>query len=193
MNNKLDKLIKNISELPGLGKKTSTRMGINLVENREISIRILEEMIENLSYLTIDEETNILSEVNSIEYRIGKPLLVVQNNMDAQTYIELFGEEFNYFNLNINSIADITKSLVNENTIDKLIGYIDHRDISEVVFGLSPKKESEIIINLISNEILKEKPKISLSKIATGVPIGGVIEHIDSKTIRKAIEKREKI
>ena len=109
MNNKLDKLIKSISELPGMGKKTSTRLGVKLVENKEISISILKEIILNLDQLTIDEATNILSEEGTIEYRMGKPLLVVQNNMDAQTYIELFNTEFNYFNLNINSIADITK------------------------------------------------------------------------------------
>ena len=120
-------------------------------------------------------------------------MLILQNNMDVKTFRDLFNEEFNYFNLNINTIADITRSLLNEDTIKKLIWYIKDKEVNEVVFGLSPKKESEIIINLIINKILLEFPKIKTSKIAVGIPIGSTLEHMDSRTLRKAMEKREKI
>jgi recombination protein RecR len=189
----LDKLASLINELPGVGKKTAKRLAIKFIENKEDVKPIIDQINIAIDQLEINSDTGILVEKGDITFNIDKPLMVVQNNMDAESYRSLFGNEFNYFNLNINTIADISRSLINNNTIEKLINYIKNKDIHEVIFGLSPKKESEIIINIISNEILKEINTIKISKIATGVPVGGSIEYIDENTIRKAVEKREKI
>jgi recombination protein RecR len=188
-----NKLIELLGDLPGVGKKTAKRLAIKLVENKETSKDTLSKIINTIDTLEIDKETGILIENNNKVFNIDKPLMIVQNNLDAESFRELFLNDFNYFNLNINTIADISRSLITENRIDDLINYIKEKEIKEIIFGLSPKKESEIIINLIVNEILKEIRDIKVSKIATGVPVGGSIEHIDSNTMRKAVDKREKI
>ena len=191
--NKLNELIDLLNELPGIGKKSAKRLAIKLIESKDLTLDTLVKVIDNIKILDVEKNTGLIIENGEITFNVNKPLMIVQNNLDAEAYRELFGDEFNYFNLNINTIADISRSLVSSNKVEKLIEYIKLKEIKELIFGLSPKRESEIIINLLSNEIYKELRDITISKIATGVPVGGTIEHIDSKTMRKAVEKREKI
>ena len=191
--NKLRNLIQVLNELPGIGKKSATRLAIKLIEEKNISIKTLGETIDKLNGLDIDDKTGLIIEDGQTIYNIGKPLMIVQNNLDAEAYRELFINQFNFFNLEINTIADISRTLLKEDKIKTLIDFIKEKEIKEIIFGLSPKRESEIITTLISNEIHSNLLDVKISKIATGVPIGGSIEHIDSNTIRRAVEKREKI
>ena len=95
--NKLRNLIQVLNELPGIGKKSATRLAIKLIEEKNISIKTLGETIDKLNGLDIDEKTGLIIEDGQTIYNIGKPLMIVQNNLDAEAYRELFINQFNFF------------------------------------------------------------------------------------------------
>ena len=102
---KLNDLIKLIAELPGVGKKSSERMAIKLVENNVPQRDLLNSINKTLNLLEIDKKTNIIIEKdkpNRIDS--NKPLMIVMNNLEGIRMQELFEDSYNFFNLNINSI-----------------------------------------------------------------------------------------
>lgn len=189
----IDKLSQLINELPGIGKKASKKMAIKLIENKDENIDLLNKINESINEFEVNKKTNIIETLNQKEVNSINPLLVVFNNFEAQKFMDLFDNDFNYFNLNINTIADISRRLEDDNTIANLIDFIKEKNIKEVVFGLSPKVETDVIIRVITNEILKSLDDIEISKLPVGMPIGSMIEYSDEKTIKQAINNREKI
>src|SRR5699024_10680138 len=74
--------------------------------------------------------------------------------------------------------------------INQLFDRINNEEV-EVIIALNATFKGELTSNYLAQE-LKNK-KIRVSKIARGIPFGGVINYIDKETIDNALKKREKI
>ena len=75
--------------------------------------------------------------------------------------------------------------------IKSLLERIAKDDIKEVIFALNPDLEGETTVLYLTKLI---KPfGITITKIASGIPMGGNIEFTDSATIAKALEGRQEL
>ena len=90
---------------------------------------------------------------------------------------------------NKNDLSNFAK--INE-IIDDFFKYIKEYNINEVFFLLSPSVETELIIRVFKEKIIKEKININLKRLNIGIPFGGSIEHSTKETLKEAIEKNEK-
>ena len=79
---------------------------------------------------------------------------------------------------------------ISELNISELLERVDE-NIKEVIFALNPDFEGETTIQYLS-KLLKDK-KVKMSRIASGIPIGGNIEYSDSATLSQSLEGRKSI
>ena len=77
-----------------------------------------------------------------------------------------------------------------ELNISELLERVDG-NIKEVIFALNPDFEGETTIQYLS-KLLKDK-EVKMSRIASGIPIGGNIEYSDSATLSQSLEGRKSI
>ena len=75
--------------------------------------------------------------------------------------------------------------------IQKLLERVKDENIKEVILALKPSIEGETTMQYI-NKVLSNM-NVTVSKIATGVPIGTDMEYIDSLTLEMAIDERKDI
>ena len=79
---------------------------------------------------------------------------------------------------------------ISELNISELLERVDG-NIKEVIFALNPDFEGETTIQYLS-KLLKDK-EVKMSRIASGIPIGGNIEYSDSATLSQSLEGRKSI
>ncbi|MCM8763948.1 MAG: recombination mediator RecR [Candidatus Omnitrophica bacterium] len=75
-------------------------------------------------------------------------------------------------------------------SIDKLIERLEKENFSEIIIATNPTPEGESTAIYLAG-ILKKR-NYSVSRLATGIPVGSEIEYIDPETLRKSIEHRFK-
>lgn len=192
--NKVRKLIEKINELPGVGKKASERMAVDLVEGKRENVELLRDIINELESMDVDPRTNTIisnGEVTILEEQ--KPLLILLTNVEVIRFEGMLKNDFNYYNLGINKPSQISRRLIDKTLLENIGKIIANNNIDEIVFGLSNRADSEIIIRTITNELLRDHPELKISRLATGIPVGGSVLHTDEETIRKATKNRETI
>lgn len=191
---KLDELIKVFSSLQGIGKKGATRIAFDLLEKKEEEIIKMLETIKT-AYLSIrpcpichtltDQEECYVCTSNNRNTSI---ICIVENTRDVFALENAGGYDGLYHVLGgkIDPLNGIGVSDLNiSSLVDRLNG------VSEIILALNPDIEGETtslyLSKLISNKGIK------VSRIASGIPMGGNIEFTDMLTLMKAIEGRQEI
>lgn len=192
----INKLIDSFSLLPGVGNKTAERLAFSILNMDEKEVR---EFSQNL----IDIKTNIntcpicgmLKDSKSEcsfcndEDRVNSILIVVATSKDALA-IESLEHKYKFHVLGgeINMLKDITPDKLR---ISSLIERIDSENVKEIILATNPTANGELTAKYIA-KILSGKD-INISRLATGIPVGGEIDYLDSLTIENALYGRKKI
>lgn len=192
MNKKISNITENLKELPGISFKIAERLSVQLIEKPEL-VENLEKIIKNAHELEKDPLTGLI--INKGETpnndKEKDMLLIIDSNRDISNIINKTNTNKSMFVLGMENKRDF-KSM--QKTLDRLFEVIKQYETKEILFLLSPSIESELMMRVIKEEIvkinLKTQPK--LSRLSMGIPFGGSIEFSDERTIREAMNKREK-
>ena len=191
----LDNIINEFSKLPGIGRKSAARIAFYILdmENEELErfSSILKEAKQNIKKCKIcgnlTEED--ICEICSDDERDKKIICIVKDPRDIIAF-----EKSKTFNGLYHVLGGIIDPL-NGVTVDDLdIGKLENRltsDIKEVILALDPSLEGETT-SLYLSRIIKEK-NIKVSRIASGIPMGGNIEFSDIATLSRSLEGRKEI
>ena len=191
--NKLKEITELLRTLPGLSLKTAERLAINLIEDKENNISALEEIVHLSNSLIKDDLTGlIVSKDEEPNHNKEKDiLLVVDSNKDIFNVLEKTKSPKSIFVLGMKNKRDFNDT---KKIFDRLFEVIKSYNTKEVLFLLTPSIESELIMRVIKEELgktdIKNKPIIT--RLSMGIPFGGSIEFSDERTIREAVNKREK-
>lgn len=191
--NNLKEITDMLRSLPGMSLKSSERLAINLIENKEEHIPSLERIIELSKDLSKDELTGLIvskgKEPN--ENKEKDMLLVVESNKDIFNVIEKTQSPKSVFILGMKNKRDFDNT---KKILDRLFKVIKSYNTKEVLFLLTPSIESELIMRVAKEELekttIQDKPIIT--RLSMGIPFGGSIEFSDERTIKEAVSKREK-
>lgn len=191
----LDNIINEFSKLPGIGRKSAARIAFYILdmENEELErfSSILKEAKQKIKKCKIcgnltEEDT---CEICSDEERDRKIICIVKDPRDIIAF-----EKSKTFNGLYHVLGGIIDPL-NGVTVDDLdIGKLEKRltsDIKEVILALDPSLEGETT-SLYLSRIIKDK-NIKVSRIASGIPMGGNIEFSDIATLSRSLEGRKEI
>jgi recombination protein RecR len=192
----IERLIDNLSRLPGVGKKTATRLSFFLLNAKDGYIAELSK-----SLLDIKEKIRLCSVCFNItdadpcviccdERRDKQTVCVVEESSHMMVIESSNPGRFRYHILHgvINPIEGIGPDEVR---IKELKERIIREGIEEVIIATNPNLEGNTTAHYIS-EILKPLD-VRITRIASGIPIGGDIVYIDPLTIKSSIDNRKNL
>ncbi|NLW35865.1 MAG: recombination protein RecR [Syntrophorhabdus aromaticivorans] len=189
----IERLIENLSKLPGIGRKTATRLAFYLLNAREAYVTDLAK-----SLVEIKEKIRLCSVCFNItdvdpcvvctdERRSRSTLCVVEESSHMMVIEAANPGTYRYHILHgvINPIEGIGPDEVR---IKELRGRVIQEGISEVIIATNPNIEGNTTAHYIA-EMLQDL-NVSITRIASGIPIGGDIVYIDPLTIKSSIDNR---
>lgn len=191
----ITKLIEELASLPGVGGKTAARLAFHI-------INMPNERVEHLATAIVSAKQNVRyckqcytltdSEICPIcasEKRNHKIIMVVENTRDLAAYekTQKFEGVYHVLHGAISPTLGIGPADIKlKELITRLQG-----EIEEVIIATNSTLEGETTAMYISKLI---KPTgIKVSKIASGVPVGGDLEYIDEVTLLRALEGRNEL
>ncbi|MBP5599076.1 MAG: recombination protein RecR [Lachnospiraceae bacterium] len=188
----INKLIEELSQLPGIGSKSAQRLAFHLIGIPEEKVeRLANTMIEarkNVKYckccytLTDKEICPICSNPN----RDQSVIMVVETPRDLAAY-EKTGRFNGVYHVLHGAISPMLGIGPGDIKLKELIKRLEG-DVKEVIIATNSSLEGETTAMYISKLI---KPSgIKVSRIASGVPVGGDLEYIDEVTLLRALEGR---
>ena len=192
----INKLVEELASLPGIGGKSAQRLAfhiINMPKDRvERLTRTISEARENIHYckicctLTDDEVCPICSN----EKRDHHTIMVVENTRDLAAY-EKTGKYEGVYHVLHGAISPMLGVGPGDIKLTELMQRLQTEDISEVIVATNSSLEGETTAMYISKLI---KPTgIKVTRIASGVPVGGDLEYIDEVTLLRALEGRTEL
>lgn len=188
----ISKLIEELSKLPGIGSKTAQRLAFHI-------INMPEEQVERLSGSIRDAKHNVHyckecftltdKEVCPICGSSGRDhgvIMVVENPRDLAAY-EKTGKFEGVYHVLHGAISPMLGIGPNDIKLKELMARLQ-KDVNEVIIATNSSLEGETTAMYISKLI---KPTgIKVTRIASGVPVGGDLEYIDEVTLLRALEGR---
>ena len=188
----MGKLIEQLSSLPGIGGKTAQRLAFHIVNMPEEQVTRLAQTIvsakKNIRYckecctLTDQEICPICSDTS----RDHKTIMVVENTRDLVAY-EKTGKYSGVYHVLHGAISPMLGIGPNDIRLKELMVRLE-KDVDEVIIATNSSLEGETTAMYISKLI---KPTgIKVTRIASGVPVGGDLEYIDEVTLLRALEGR---
>ena len=188
----INKLIQELSGLPGIGAKSAQRLAFHILNMPVEQVEGLSEAIinarKNVRYckecftLTDDELCPICKDAS----RNHKTIMVVENTRDLAAYEKTQKYDGVYHVLH-GAISPMLGIGPNDIKLKELIMRLQG-DVKEVIIATNSSLEGETTAMYISKLI---KPTgIRVSRIASGVPVGGDLEYIDEVTLLRALEGR---
>ena len=192
----IERLIGKLSKLPSIGRRSAERLALKLVSSD------LEE-IEELRQALSDIKTKVhncnkcgnltdkeICDICSNDRRNNKIVCVVEDtpNLIAIEKSKEYRGLYHVLNGLISPLNDVQADNIN---LDSLLERVDSGEFEEVILAISPTIEGEMT-TLFLAELLKDK-NVKVTRIASGIPIGGNIEYFDSETLYKALEDRREL
>lgn len=190
------KLIKSLSRLPGIGEKTAERLAMHILrtprrEAEQLSSSIVEvkDKIRLCSICFGLSDTDICN-ICSNRTRTSSILCVVEQPADMVA-IEKSGSFTGLYHILEGVLSPMDGIGPDNIRIKELISRISQGEIKEVVLATSTNVEGEATAAYIAERI--ENYRIKVTRIASGVPIGGDLKYVDQVTLKKAMETRHAV
>ncbi|MCK4339023.1 MAG: recombination protein RecR [Candidatus Cloacimonetes bacterium] len=192
----LEKLKNGLKQLPGIGEKTAERLAFYLISgDKQSALNLADLITDSINSIKRCENCNMLSEeslcpICKNETRLKNVLCVVERTQDI--YLIEKTSEYNgrYFVLG-NLISPIDGIGPNQISFPKLEKLLIKENITELILALNPSSNGETTMSFITSKLKRKNLKIT--RLATGLPIGGDIEYTTSKTLASAIKNRNEV
>src|SRR5690554_5284468 len=192
----MNKLIAELSKLPGIGPKSAQRLAFHLFEcSREEVLRLASAMVEAKEKLNFCRICGHLTEKTPCkicrdEARDHKLLCVVEEPRDVIA-LEKTREYRGLYHVLHGALSPLEGIGPEELTVSQLLERLQTGEINEVILACDPDMEGEATALYLAKII---KPlRIKVTRLARGLPIGGDLEYIDEVTLGKAIEGRQEL
>lgn len=192
----LERLIDEFNKLPGIGRKSATRLAFHILEMSDEQVEKFSEAMKEVKKaikkcpVCGDFCENDLCNICADETRDKDIVCVVEDSRDIISFEKTgkFNGTYHVLNGKIAPLNGMTPDRLN---IKSLLERVAATDISEVILALNPDLEGETT-SLYLTKLLKPFG-VKITKIASGTPIGGNIEFADTATISKALDGRHEV
>ncbi|KAA0258790.1 recombination protein RecR [Deferribacter autotrophicus] len=192
-----EKCVFELSKLPGIGRKTATRLALFLLKMDKKDVLALTKSIEALKdkirfckicgSLTDEEICSICKDATRDKTTIcvveeAKDVILIENSGNYNGLYHVLGGR-------ISPLDGITPDVL---SFDKLISRIEEGNIKEIIIATNPDVDGETTAYYLK-KILSDYSMLKITRIATGLAVGSHLEYSDEFAILKALENRREI
>lgn len=191
--NPLSRLIGELTKLPGIGRKTAERLAFFLLkEDESLSRGIAEALLDmrrNMKFCSVcfNMTEGDLCEICANPRRNRALICVVEEPKDIWA-IEKSGSYDGVYHVLMGALSPLDGVGPENLRVRELLGRIEGGGIEELIIATDPNVEGDATALYIAKLV---KPLgVPVTRIASGLPVGGDLEYADSVTLSKALSGR---
>ena len=189
----LQNAVDEMSQLPGIGKRTALRLVLFLLNQPNLqTIKLSKSLVDLVEGINLCKNCHNISDLELCEIcsntkRDSSIICVVEDVRDVMA-IESTGQFNGVYHVLGGKISPIDGIGPNQLNISSLIEKVKSENISELIFALSATMEGDTTNFYIFRQI--QDIKIKITTIARGVSVGNELEFTDEVTLGRSIIKR---
>jgi recombination protein RecR len=193
MTSPIERLVHLLSQLPGIGEKTATRLTFYVLRQKPTYAGELGAALAELhEKVQLCRRCQNLTQVNPCAIctdlkREAKTILVVETPQDLLA-IERSQSYRGLYHILHGAISPLEGITPDDLKIQELLARLGGEGIDEVILATNPNVEGEATALYLSKLLLPLG--IRVTRIASGVPVGSGIEYLDPLTLKKALQGR---
>ncbi len=190
----LERLIQDLSKLPGIGKKTASRLALHIMRSPAEEARSLAaDLAELHTAVKLCSICFIFSETDPCkicsDHTRNTGVVCVVEGSDDLLAIEKTGAYQGLYHILHGVLAPMDGIGPDEIKINELIERIRRHKISEILIATSSTVPGEATASYLTRILHKEPVKVT--RLACGIPMGMDIKYADEVTLARAIETRQ--
>lgn len=197
MSDPLTRLVQRLGRLPGIGEKSATRLALHLVRAPDAHVRELAEaLLDVVDKIRLCSVCANLTEADPCSLcqdgrRDGRTICVIANPSDLLA-IDAAGGYRGQFHVLHGQLSPLEGIGPEDLHIDELLArFGPSSPVEEVILATSASVEGEATAMYLARVL---KPLgVRVSRIASGLPVGGELEYADKATIARALEGRSEL
>lgn len=193
----IESLAKLLSRLPGIGPKSASRIAFSLIKTSKDYNALLAEEIASIQdkihpcsicgSFTETDPCPVCADPN----RDQSLLCIVEQPQDVIT-IQSSGVYNGLFHVLGGAINPLNGVGPEDLSFNQLLKRINDGSFSEIIIATNPTEEGDTTA-LYIRHLLKDYPNLSLTRLASGLPIGGDLEYADRTTLTRSFRSRVKL
>jgi recombination protein RecR len=178
----LERLIEQLSRLPGIGQKSATRVALHVLRsNRDLAEGLATSLLE----VKDDDPCPICRD----ERRANGSICVVEGPGDQLALEASGGFKGRYHVLN-GVLAPLDGIGPEDLKIGHLLRRLEPEGIEEVILATNPTTAGQATASFLAHLLSERHPRITITRIALGIPMGGDLKYMDRMTIEHALKTR---
>jgi recombination protein RecR len=189
-------LIDELGRLPGIGPKSAQRIAFHIIQSERVDVTRLVDVLR-----TVKERVKFCTECGNISEeelcricrdprRDATLICVVEESKDVMA-IEKTREFRGKYHVLGGAISPIDGVGPEQLRIRELMMRLSNPDIAEIIIATDPNLEGEATASYLIRQI---RPMgIKVSRLASGLPVGGDLEYADEVTLGRAFEGRRTV
>ncbi|MCU0290076.1 MAG: recombination mediator RecR [Acidobacteria bacterium] len=178
--------------LPGVGKKSAARMISFLLKHKSNGLQlanVLKDILENIRQCRLcgDFTTAEICRICNDSARDNKIICVVEESSDREAIEEtgMYHGQYHILHGAINPLEGVGPENLR---IKELLERITGNNFAEILIATNPTIDGEATFLYLQNLLMGQN--ILISRLATGMPMGGCLEYADRLTISKALQAK---
>ena len=192
----LQEVVDHFAALPGLGPKSGLRIALTILNMpRERAREMGESILRMRDALCVCERCGLLADESPCsicsEATRGEEQICLVPDWDSFLAIEEAGL-FRGKYLALGGLLSPLEGMQSGNLeLGRLRARLDEGLIREVILALGSTRDSEATESYIRNLIYSEYPRIRVSRLAQGIPVGSDLKYVDKETLKQSLLHRQ--
>ena len=192
----LKALVEQLARLPGLGTKSAMRAAMTLLKWPEAETRRLGRGIHDLrDNLHLCSRCGGLSSTDPCavcaDAGRARETLCLVTEWDIMLTLDEGGFYLRQYMILGGLLAPLERMDSESLDLDRLTRRLDEGEVTELILALGATLEAENTASFIRQMVRKRFPRIRVSRLAQGIPLGAEVKYMDKETLRQSLQYRQ--
>ncbi len=192
----LQDVVQQLAQLPGVGPKSALRMGLTLLQWPEDKVRSLGQAIRGLrDSLTLCSECGALSDTElcalCADPQRREDVLCLVADWDALLSIDQAGFFQGKYLILGGLLSPLDGVQASQLDVQRLKTRLGTGRVQELILALGSTREAEATESFIADLVHKEYPRVKITRLAQGIPVGSDLRYVDQETLKQSMQHRQ--
>ena len=188
----LERLVRSLSRLPGLGRKSATRLALHLISEDAASEELVQTIVEAGEKVTNCSNCGAITEpdpcrICTSESRLKSELCIVASPIDVLPFEKAGFFRGKYFVLG-QLLSPLDGVRADDLPFDQLAQRVREDQVKEIIIALDSSVEGETTALYVQQ--MFQGGSLQMTRLATGIPVGGALAYTDEITLQRAFTGR---